>query len=107
MKSLIEITAESIRMLSFLTLLGLATIAVAPLTGCDTKKPDPGVPNAPVNKDISVNAPGVDIDIDRTPNADGRRDVDVNVNPGAGPAVDVDVDRTPGERPAVDVEVDN
>lgn len=107
MKSFIAMTAEGLRMLGFLTLIGFTTLAVAPLTGCD--KPDQPVkpiPDPQVEKDISINAPGVNIDIDRTPNADGTRDVDVNVNPGAGPAVDVDVDRTPGTAPAVDVDVD-
>jgi hypothetical protein len=106
MKSYIEMTAEGLRMLAFLTLVGIGTLFLAPLTGCD-KKPVKPIPDPQVEKDISINAPGVNIEVDRTRNADGTRDVDVNVNPGGGPAVDVDVDRTPGDRPAVDVDVDN
>ena len=110
MTRFIELTAESVRMLSFLTVVGLATMAVAPLSGCDKPPATPveetTVLDAPVKKDIQINAPGVNIDIDRTPGVDGKRDVDVIVDPGLAPRIDVDVDRAPGVGPAVDVDVD-
>lgn len=106
MASLISFTLEGLRMLSFLAVLGVGIAGTLTLTGCDqpasdptptTPDPDPAAPadtpEEPV-EDIKIDAPGVNIDIDRTPDADGGRDVDV------------DVDREPlGER-EIDVNVD-
>jgi hypothetical protein len=91
-KHWIDATAEGLRRLSFMTLIGLCSMSFALLTGCEQKPATP-VPENPADKDIKIDAPGVDIEVDRTPDGDGKRDVDIDVNPGGAPGVDVDVDR--------------
>jgi len=108
MNFLLATAAESVRMLSFLTVLGFGLMGIAPLVGCDQKPATPvtdPVPDQP--NDIKIQAPGVDIEVDRTPrDGDAKPEVDVDVLPGTGNGVDVDVERTPGAGPAVDVDVE-
>lgn len=111
MNRAIDFLLESARMLGFLTIVAFSTLAFAPLVGCDQKSggSDSSAPSGsdvPGERGIKVNAPGVDIEIDRSPPGDGRPDVDVNVRPGIGPGVDVEVDRDPAAGPRVDVDVD-
>ena len=106
MASLISLTLEGLRMLSFLTMLAIGMVGTLSLTGCDQPASDPTPtttdpnPDLPVDnpdepaEDININAPGVNIDIDRTPGVDGERDVDVDINrrPIGDREIDVNVD---------------